>query len=68
MESNRFAAPSRRERRLRVANVVVVECRRVSSSDGRMVGRSVGRTVGVPNRETGQKYRLARNRIFQFRL
>ena len=38
MESNRFAAPSRRERRLRVANVVV-ECRR------RMVGGwSVGRT------------------------
>jgi len=69
MESNRFAAPSRRERRLRVANVVVanvvVECRRM---DGRMDGRSVGRTVGWPNRETGQKYRLARNRIFQFRL
>ena len=42
MESNRFAAPSRRERRLRVANVVVVECRRVSSSDGRMLGRSDG--------------------------
>ena len=61
-------------RRLRVANVAfasrtsssVVECRRVS--DGRMFGRSVGRSVGWPNRETGQKYRLARNRIFQFRL
>jgi len=62
-------------RRLRVANVAfasrtsssssVVECRRM---DGRMDGRSVGRTVGWPNRETGQKYRLARNRIFQFRL
>ena len=46
MESNRFAAPSRRERRLRVANVVVVECRRrmVGWSDARSVGRLVGRT------------------------
>ena len=51
MESNRFAAPSRRERRLRVANVVVVECRRVSSSDGGWtVGRSVGRLVGRTER------------------